>query len=47
MTPFTTQLYINPFSLTANVKTLISDPDFETETKGILNLDMIKQVSIF
>ena len=42
--PFSFRLAGNPFSLTANVKTPISDPDFKTEAKGILNLGMIKQV---
>ena len=31
-------------SLTATVKTPISDPDFKAEAKGVLNLGMIKQV---
>ena len=42
--PFSFRLANNPFSLTANVKTPISDPDFKAEAKGILNLGMIKQV---
>lgn len=42
--PFSFRLAGNPFSLTANVKTPISDPDFKAEAKGILNLGMIKQV---
>ena len=42
--PFSFRLAGNPFSLTANVKTPIRDPDFKAEAKGILNLGMIKQV---
>ena len=42
--PFSFRLAGNPFSLTATVKTPISDPDFKAEAKGILNLGMIKQV---
>lgn len=42
--PFSFSLAGNPFSLTANVKTPISDPDFKAEAKGVLNLGMIKQV---
>ena len=42
--PFSFRLAGNPFSLTAEVKTPISDPDFRTEGKGVLNLGMIKQV---
>ncbi len=42
--PFQFRLAGNPFSLTANVKTPISDPDFQAEAKGVLNLGMIKQV---
>lgn len=42
--PFKFTLAGNPFSMTANVKTPISDPDFKLEAQGILNLGMIKQV---
>lgn len=42
--PFSFRLAGNPFSLIANVKTPISDPDFKAEAKGVLNLGMIKQV---
>lgn len=42
--PFSFNLAGNPFSLTATVKTPVSDPDFKAEAKGILNLGMIKQV---
>lgn len=42
--PFGFRLAGNPFSLTANVRTPISDPDFTAAAKGILNLGMIKQV---
>lgn len=42
--PFSFNLAGNPFSLTADVKTPISDPDFKAEAKGVLNLGMVKQV---
>lgn len=42
--PFSFNLAGNPFSLVADVKTPISDPDFKAEAKGVLNLGMIKQV---
>lgn len=42
--PFSFRLAGNPFSLTAHVKTPISDPDFKAGAKGVLNLGMIKQV---
>ena len=42
--PFSFRLAGNPFSLTADVKTPVSDPDFRAEAKGVLNLGMIKQV---
>lgn len=42
--PFSFRLAGNPFSMTADVKTPVSDPDFKAEAKGILNLGMIKQV---
>ena len=42
--PFSFRLAGNPFSMTADVKTPVSDPDFKAEAKGILNLGMLKQV---
>lgn len=42
--PLSFRLAENPFSLTAKIKTPISDPDFHVEAKGMLNLGMIKQV---
>lgn len=42
--PLSFRLAGNPFSLTANIKTPVSDPDFKAEAKGTLNLGMIKQV---
>ena len=42
--PFSFRLAGNPFSVTAEIKTPISDPDFHAEAKGVLNLGMIKQV---
>lgn len=42
--PFGFCLAGNPFSLTANVKTPVSNPDFKAEAKGTLNLGMIEQV---
>ena len=42
--PFSFRLANNPFSLTADIKTPVSDPDFTAEAKGVLNLGMIKQV---
>lgn len=42
--PFSFRLAGNPFSLTAEVKTPLTDPDFRAEAKGVLNLGMIKQV---
>lgn len=42
--PLSFRLAGNPFSLTAKVKNPISDPDFNVEAKGMLNLGMIKQV---
>lgn len=42
--PFSFRLAGNPFSLIANVKTPVSDPDFKAEAKGVLNLGMIEQV---
>ena len=42
--PFSFRLANNPFSITANIKTPISDPDFKVSAKGTLNLGMVKQV---
>ena len=42
--PFGFCLAGNPFSLTANVKTPVSNPDFKAEAKGTLNLGMVEQV---
>lgn len=42
--PFSFRLANSPFSLTADIKTPISDPDFTAEANGVLNLGMIKQV---
>lgn len=42
--PFSFRLAENPFSLTADIQTPVSDPDFTAEAKGVLNLGMIKQV---
>lgn len=42
--PFSFQLANNPFSLTAAVKTPISDPDFALTAKGTLDLGKIKDV---
>lgn len=42
--PLSFRLAGNPFSLTAEIKTPISDPDFKAEAKGMLDLGMIKQV---
>ena len=42
--PFSFRLAGNPFSLIADVKTPVSDPDFKAEAKGVLDLGMIKQV---
>lgn len=42
--PFSFRLAGNPFSVTANIKTPVSDPDFKISAKGTLNLGMIKQV---
>lgn len=44
ITPLSFRLAGNPFSLTAEVKTPVSDPDFRAEAKGVLKLGMIKQV---
>jgi len=41
--PFSFSLAGNPFSLTANVKTPVSDPDFRFAAKGTLNLGKIKE----
>jgi AsmA family. len=42
--PFSFRLAGNPFTMTADIKTPISDPDFKASAKGVLNLGMIKQV---
>lgn len=42
--PFSFRLGNNPFSLTAFIKTPVSDPDFQAEAKGTINLGMIKEV---
>lgn len=42
--PFNFTLAGNPFSLTADVKTPISDPDFRASAKGKLDLGKIKDV---
>ena len=44
VSPFSFQLAGNPFSITAAVKTPVSDPDVKASAKGTLNLGMIKQV---
>ena len=42
--PFNFTLAGNPFSMTADVKTPISDPDFQASAKGKLDLGKIKDV---
>lgn len=42
--PFSFRLAGNPFSVSASIKTPVSDPDIKAEAKGILNLGMIKKV---
>ena len=42
--PFNFTLAGNPFSMTADVKTPISDPDFKASAKGKIDLGMIKDV---
>ncbi len=42
--PFSFNLGDNPFVLTAIVKTPLSDPDFQVEANGTLDLGMIEQV---
>ncbi|MEG1866335.1 MAG: AsmA-like C-terminal region-containing protein [Bacteroides sp.] len=44
LNPLQFRLAGNPFSLTAVVKTPVSDPDFRMEAKGTLNLGEIKKV---
>lgn len=44
VSPFSFRLAGNPFSITAAVKTPVSDPDVKASAKGTLNLGMIKQV---
>lgn len=42
--PFSFSLAGNPFSMTAEAQTLVSDPDFLFSANGILNLGKIKEV---
>ena len=42
--PFSFRLANNPFSLTATVKTPISDPDFTLTAQGTLDLSKVKDV---
>lgn len=42
--PFSFRLANNPFSLTATVKTPVSDPDFTLTAKGTLDLGKVKDV---
>lgn len=42
--PLNFTLSDNPFSLVAEIKTPVSDPEFKIAAKGILNLGMVKQV---
>lgn len=42
--PFSFSLAGNPFSLTADIQTLVSDPDFSFAAQGTLNLGKIKDV---
>lgn len=42
--PFSFRMAGNPFSISATVKTPISDPEVKAAAKGTLNLGMIKQV---
>lgn len=42
VSPFSFRLAGNPFSITAAVKTPVSDPDVKASAKGTLNLGMIK-----
>lgn len=42
--PFSFSIAGNPFSMKGDFKTLISDPDFNIEAKGVLDLGMIKKV---
>ncbi len=42
--PFSFRMAGNPFTMTAIVKTPVSDPDVKGSAKGVLNLGMIKQV---
>lgn len=44
VSPLSFRLAGNPFSITAAVKTPVSDPDVKASAKGTLNLGMIKQV---
>lgn len=42
--PFNFRLAGNPFKLVADIRTPVTDPDFQAEAKGILNLSKIKEV---
>lgn len=42
--PFSFRLAGNPFSITADISTPVSDPNIQVGAKGVLNLGMIKQV---
>lgn len=42
--PFSFRMAGNPFAVTAEVRTPVSDPDFKLTAKGKLNLGMVKQV---
>lgn len=42
--PFSFRLAGNPFSMTADITTPISDPNIQAGAKGVLNLGMVKQV---
>ncbi len=42
--PFSFRMAGNPFSLTADIRTPVSDPDFNMSAKGVLDLGMVKQV---
>ncbi len=44
LNPFSFRMAGNPFTVIADIKTPVSDPDFRAEAKGILNLGMVKQV---
>lgn len=44
LNPFSFRMAGNPFTVIADIKTPVSDPDFRAEAKGILDLGMVKQV---